>query len=82
MSDTVTLTVDGIAYELPLITGAEGERAVDISKLRSTTGLITLDDAYSNTGSCTSAITFIDGEHGILRYRGEPARPSSRWRSC
>ena len=64
MSDTVTLTVDGIAYELPLITGAEGERAVDISKLRSTTGLITLDDAYS--------ITFIDGERGILRYRGVP----------
>ena len=72
MSDTVTLVVDGIAHELPLVTGTEGERAVDISKLRATTGLITLDDAYSNTGSCSSAITFIDGERGILRYRGVP----------
>ena len=62
MSDTVTLIVDGIPHELPLVTGTEGERAVDISRLRSTTGLITLDDAYSNTGSCSSAITFIDGE--------------------
>ena len=72
MSDTVTLIVDGIPHELPLVTGTEGERAVDISKLRSTTGLITLDDSYSNTGSCRSAITFIDGENGILRYRGVP----------
>ena len=70
--ETVTLSVDGVAHELPLLRGSEGERAVDISSLRATTGLITLDDAYGNTGSCTSAITFIDGERGILRYRGVP----------
>ena len=71
-NETVTLIVDGVAHELPLLRGSEGERAVDISSLRATTGLITLDDAYGNTGSCTSAITFIDGERGILRYRGVP----------
>ena len=58
--------------ELPLIEGTEQERAIDISKLRGQTGVITLDDGYRNTGSCCSAITFIDGEHGILRYRGIP----------
>ena len=57
---------------LPLIEGSAGERAVDISKLRDQTGLITLDSGYGNTGSCQSAITFIDGEKGILRYRGIP----------
>src|SRR5262245_17100149 len=57
---------------LPLIEGSAGERAVDISKLRDQTGLITLDTGYGNTGSCQSAITFIDGEKGILRYRGIP----------
>jgi citrate synthase len=57
---------------LPLIEGSAGERAVDISKLRDQTGLITLDSGYGNTGSCKSAITFIDGEKGILRYRGIP----------
>ncbi len=71
-NETVTLIVDGVAHELPLLRGSEGERAVDISSLRATTGLITLDDSYGNTGSCTSAITFIDGERGILRYRGVP----------
>jgi citrate synthase len=72
MGDTATVTIDGVSYDLPVITGTEGERALDISKLRSTTGLITLDDGYANTGSCQSAITFIDGEAGILRYRGIP----------
>jgi len=57
---------------LPLIEGTAGERAIDISKLRDQTGLITLDSGYGNTGSCRSAITFIDGEKGILRYRGIP----------
>ncbi len=72
MHQTVTLTIDGTTYELPLVVGAEGERAIDISQLRANTGLITLDDGYGNTGSCRSAITFIDGEKGILRYRGVP----------
>ena len=72
MAETATVVIDGTSYELPIITGTEGERAIDISKLRATTGLITLDDGYGNTGSCQSAITFIDGELGILRYRGIP----------
>jgi len=58
--------------DLPIIVGSEGERAVDVSKLRSKTGLITLDEGYVNTGSTTSAITFLDGEKGVLRYRGYP----------
>ncbi|UCD50841.1 MAG: citrate synthase [Phycisphaerales bacterium] len=64
------LIVDGRELELDVIVGSEGERAVDISKLRSETGYITLDQGYGNTGSCTSNITFINGEEGILRYRG------------
>ena len=72
MAETAILQVDGRDIELPIITGTEGERAIDISSLRSSTGLITLDDGYGNTGSCASAITFIDGEKGILRYRGVP----------
>ena len=72
MSETATIIIDGVSHELPIVTGTEGERAVDISALRSSTGLITLDDGYANTGSCSSAITFIDGENGILRYRGVP----------
>lgn len=63
---------DGKSIDLPIITGAENEKAIDISKLRAQTGYITLDDGYGNTGSCKSAITFIDGEAGILRYRGIP----------
>jgi citrate synthase len=66
------LELDGKTYELPILTGSEGELAIDISKLRDTTGHITLDDGYGNTGSCVSRITFIDGEKGILRYRGIP----------
>ncbi|HZP27731.1 MAG TPA: citrate synthase [Acidimicrobiia bacterium] len=58
--------------ELPVIEGTEGELGVDISKLRDRTGLVTLDYGFMNTGSCESAITFIDGEEGILRYRGIP----------
>ena len=72
MTNTAKLTLDGQTYELPIIEGSEGERAIDISKLRATTGYITLDPGYANTGSCKSAITFIDGEKGILRYRGYP----------
>lgn len=72
MDNTAKLIIDGITYELPVIEGTEGERALDISKLRSETGFITLDPGYANTGSCKSSITFMDGEKGILRYRGIP----------
>jgi citrate synthase len=63
---------DGQSIELPVITGTENEKAIDISKLRSQTGHITMDPGYGNTGSCLSKITFLDGEKGILRYRGIP----------
>ncbi len=72
MSETAKLILDGKTYELPIITGSENEKAIDISKLRSTTGYITLDTGYKNTGSTVSKITFLDGEEGILRYRGYP----------
>jgi citrate synthase len=72
MSEYADLYWDDKHAKLPLITGTANERAIDISKLRDETGLITLDSGYGNTGSCTSAITFIDGEKGILRYRGIP----------
>jgi citrate synthase len=66
------LILEGKEYELPLVKGTEGEKAVDITGLRKATGYVTLDKGYENTGSCRSAITFIDGEKGILRYRGYP----------
>ncbi|MGH9362048.1 MAG: citrate synthase [Thermoanaerobaculia bacterium] len=66
------LTLDGAEVELPVVVGTEGEVAVDIGQLRAKTRAITLDPGYVNTGSCESAITFIDGERGILRYRGYP----------
>jgi len=72
MEDKVQLIFEGETYELPIVTGSEGEKAIDISTLRQTTGLITLDPGYANTGSCTSSITFMNGEKGILRYRGIP----------
>ncbi len=72
MSETARLEIDGNVYELETFVGTEGERAIDISKLRASTGYITLDDGYGNTGSCRSAITYIDGDAGILRYRGIP----------
>jgi citrate synthase len=72
MGDTAKLSYDGKSYELPVITGTENERGIEISKLRSDTGLVTLDSGYVNTGATTSAITFIDGAKGILRYRGIP----------
>jgi len=72
MNQKAELHVNGQIYELPTVTGSEGELAVDISNLRDQTGYITLDDGYANTGACTSAVTFIDGEKGILRYRGIP----------
>jgi citrate synthase len=75
MSDNkhATLTLpDGKTIELPIVVGTENEKAIDISALRSSTGYITLDDGYGNTGACKSSITYIDGEEGILRYRGIP----------
>jgi citrate synthase len=72
MSNQAKLELDGKSYALPTLVGSEGEKAVDISALRAQTGYITLDEAYGNTGSCNSKITFIDGDQGILRYRGIP----------
>jgi citrate synthase len=66
------LDLSGQQYELPVIVGTEGETAIDVLKLRAQSGAITFDPGYGNTGSCASAITFIDGEKGILRYRGYP----------
>ncbi|MDY6954921.1 MAG: citrate synthase [Thermodesulfobacteriota bacterium] len=72
MEQIAKLIVDGKTFELPIVTGSEGERAIDISRLRQETGLVTLDTGFANTASCRSAITFVDGEKGILRYRGIP----------
>ena len=70
MASTVRIEIDGKTYEFPVIEGSEGERAIDIEQLRGQTQVITLDPGYKNTGSCESAITFIDGENGVLRHRG------------
>ena len=71
-TDAAQLSIAGVTYELPVVRGTEGEVAVDISELRRKAGVITMDPGYGNTGSCRSAVTFIDGERGILRYRGVP----------
>ncbi len=70
MSKTATIEIDGKKYEFPLQVGTENEWAIDINALRSSANVITLDPGYKNTGSCISGITFLDGEKGILRYRG------------
>jgi len=70
MSKTAILELDGKKYEFPVIMGTENEVAIDIEKLRSASGAITIDPGYKNSGSCKSEITFLDGEEGILRYRG------------
>ncbi|MAX06065.1 MAG: citrate (Si)-synthase [Flavobacteriales bacterium] len=70
MSKKAELHYDGKVYEIPVVIGTENENAIDISKLRGKSGLITLDRGFKNTGSCESAITFLDGEEGVLRYRG------------
>ncbi len=72
MPTTATLKIEDKEIQLPVIIGSEGEKAIDIGKLRADTGCITYDDGFGNTGSCLSKITFIDGETGILRYRGYP----------
>jgi citrate synthase len=70
MSKTAMIELDGKKYEFPIVVGTENEVAIDIEKLRGLTGAITIDPGYKNSGSCQSAITFLDGEEGILRYRG------------
>jgi citrate synthase len=72
MADFAELRVGDRIVQLPIVEGTEGERAIDIRKLRAETGLITLDPGYANTGSCKSQVAFIDGDQGILRYRGIP----------
>src|SRR5215471_13811742 len=72
MDKIAEINLNGKSCKLPIVEGTEQERAIDISALRDNTGFITLDDGYANTGSCQSRITFIDGEAGILRYRGIP----------
>ncbi len=70
MSETAKIILDGKTYEYPVVVGSEGEKAIDIKKLRADSGYITIDEGYGNTGSCQSDITFIDGDKGILRHRG------------
>lgn len=70
MSETASITLNGKTLELPVITGTENEKAIDISQLRQQTGYITLDPGFKNTGATKSAITFLDGEKGLLKYRG------------
>src|SRR5271156_3545162 len=72
MARTATITVGDKKLEMPIIEGSEGELGIDIAKLRAETGAITYDPGFGNTGACESAITFIDGDAGILRYRGIP----------
>jgi len=70
MSEKAKLILQDKTVELPVFVGTEGEKAIDITKLRAETGYVTLDSGYMNTGACTSSITFLDGEQGILKYRG------------
>jgi citrate synthase len=72
MTETASLKLGDQSIDLPVIVGTENEKAIDVSSLRQKTGYVTLDNGYMNTGACSSAITFIDGEKGILRYRGIP----------
>ena len=72
MAQTALLRVDGKDVTLPVVIGSENEKAIDVRNLRTDSGCITFDDGYGNTGSCQSSITYIDGDTGILRYRGYP----------
>ena len=72
MTDKVEIKLKDTSFEAPVVVGTENERAIDIANLRAKTGLVTLDPAFMNTASTKSAITFLDGEKGILRYRGYP----------
>ena len=81
MSETAKIILDGKEYELPVFTGTENEKAIDISKLLEMTGYITLDSGFKNTGATKSAITYLDGENGILWYRGYPIEQLSEYSS-
>ena len=81
MTEKVKLVIGDKTYELKVIEGSEGEKAIDITNLRQMTGMITLDPGFANTGSCASAITFVDGERGILRYRGIPIEQLAEYSS-
>ena len=81
MTEFATLTIDGKTLELPILIGTEGERAIDIRTLRQETGFITYDPGYGSTGCCKSEITFMDGEKGILRYRGIPIEQLAEYSS-
>ncbi|HEY8403417.1 MAG TPA: citrate synthase [Flavobacteriales bacterium] len=81
MSETAKIILEGKEYELPVVIGTENEKAIDISKLLETTGYITLDSGFKNTGATKSAITFLDGDKGILRYRGYPIEQLSEYAS-
>jgi citrate synthase len=72
MSETAEIILEGKSYTLPVFEGTENEKAIDIGKLRDLTGFVTIDSGYKNTGATKSAITFLDGEKGILKYRGYP----------
>ena len=72
MDDTASIRIGSETYDATLLVGTENERAVDVRALRKQSGAITFDDGYGNTGACESKVTFIDGEKGILRYRGYP----------
>ena len=76
--DSIKIKINNKEIKLPIIRGTENESAIDITKLRKETGFITLDPGYANTGACISNITFIDGENGILRYRGYPIEQLAR----
>ena len=72
MEETARITINGVTHDFPVITGTEDEKAIDISTLRAKSFHITLDNGFGNTGACASGITFLDGEKGVLRYRGIP----------
>ena len=72
VSETAKISLNGADYELPITTGSEGEIGIEVSSFRGQSGAITLDPGYGSTGSCTSGVTFLNGEKGILRYRGYP----------
>ena len=72
MEEKAKIICNGETYECPVVEGTEGEKGIDIEKLRGQSSYITLDNGFGNTGACTSAITFLNGEKGVLRYRGYP----------
>ena len=72
MSENVKVSIGDKTFEYPVTVGSENEKGFDITKLRSDSTYITIDNGYANTGACSSAVTFLDGEQGILRYRGYP----------